>query len=80
MRDDRYQDLLDGSNPQATDGYSLHTTGYAFDVARDLSRGGERALIAVLERLRALNVLDFVYEPGAVHITVGPEAEALLAD
>ncbi len=80
VRDDRYQELLGGSNPQATNGYSLHTTGYAFDIARDLSRSGERALTAVLERLRALNVLDWVYEPGAVHITVGPEAEALLAD
>ena len=32
----------------------------------------------MLERLRAHNVIDFVYEPGAIHFTVGPEAERLL--
>ena len=31
-----------------------------------------------LERLRAHNVIDFVYEPGAIHFTVGPEAKRLL--
>ncbi len=80
VRDEPYQELLGASNPEATDGYSLHTTGFAFDVARDLSRSGERALVAVLERLRALAVVDWVYEPGAIHVTVGPDAELLLAD
>jgi len=80
VRDQPYQDLLGASNPEATDGYSLHTTGFAFDVARDPSRSGERALVAVLERLRALAVVDWVYEPGAIHVTVGPDAELLLAD
>lgn len=80
VRDAPYQELLGASNPEATDGYSLHTTGFAFDVARDLSRSGERALVAVLERLRALAVVDWVYEPGAIHVTVGPDAELLLAD
>jgi len=80
VRDEPYQELLGSANPEATDGYSLHTTGFAFDVARDLSRSGERALVAVLERLRALAVVDWVYEPGAIHVTVGPDAELLLAD
>lgn len=80
VRDTAYHDLLRASNAQATDDYSLHTTGFAFDVARDLSDPGEEALVAVLERLRALNVLDWVYEPGAIHVTAGPEAERLLAD
>ena len=34
VRDQRYQDLLTGVNPQATREYSLHTTGYAFDILR----------------------------------------------
>lgn len=80
VRDHPYQAMLRRTNPQATDGYSLHTTGFSFDVARDLPTRGEDALIAVLERMRALNVLDFVFEPGAIHVTVGREAEALLAE
>ena len=32
VRDAEYQDLLVGSNPEATPNYSLHTTGWAFDV------------------------------------------------
>ncbi|MEA2442805.1 MAG: hypothetical protein QOJ12_97, partial [Thermoleophilales bacterium] len=43
------------------------------------SRAEERAFIATLERLRAHDVLDFVYEPAAIHFTVGPEAQKLLA-
>lgn len=77
VRDAAYQALLRGFNPEATAGYSLHTTGFAFDLARDRAEG---ALVAVLERLRALDVLDWVYEAGAIHVTVGPDAEALLAD
>jgi hypothetical protein len=80
VRDAPYQELLGAENPEATEGYSLHTTGYAFDVARALPRTHERALVAVLERLRALAVLDWVYEAGAIHVTVGPDAEQLLAD
>lgn len=80
VRDATYQDYLRGSNVQAADDYSLHTTGFSFDIARELSSGGEEALVAVLQRLRALNVIDWVYEPGAVHVTVGPGAEALLVD
>lgn len=80
VRDPGYQELLRGSNPEATAGYSLHTTGFAFDLARDLGAGGEGALVAALERLRALDVLDWVYEAGSIHVTVGPDAGLLLAD
>lgn len=80
VRDEGYQELLRGTSDQATDGYSLHTSGFAFDVARDLSDRQEAALVASLERLRALNVADWVYEPDAIHVTVGPEAERLLAE
>lgn len=76
VRDLPYQRLLVLSNSQATSGFSLHTTGYAIDIAR--SDATEAELVHVLERLKALRVLDFVYEPGAIHFTVGPDAEAYL--
>ena len=79
VRDLPYQRLLISSNPEATQSYSLHTTGYAIDIARDFaSRRQERALTHVLERLRALSVIDWVYEPGAIHLTVGPDGERYL--
>jgi hypothetical protein len=79
VRDARYQAALIGINSQATRAFSLHTTGYAVDVSRNFRTAAEgRAFVAVLERLRAHDVLDFVYEPAAIHFTVGPEAKRLL--
>jgi hypothetical protein len=79
VRDQRYQDALVGVNSQATSAFSLHTTGYAVDIQRNFrNRREERAFIAVLERLRAHNVIDFVYEPAAIHFTVGPAGEKFL--
>jgi len=76
VRDRRYQRELLLSNTEATSAFSLHTTGYAVDVALDFRSGRQRrAFVAVLERLRALNVIDWVYEPTAVHFTVGPDGE-----
>ena len=79
VRDLKYQRALIGVNGQATRAFSLHTTGFAVDVSRNFrNRREERAFVAVLERLRAHNVIDFVYEPAAIHFTVGPEGERLL--
>jgi soluble lytic murein transglycosylase-like protein len=78
VRDGEYQRLLTDRNPEATANYSLHVTGYAFDVERDLGKRRERALVFALDRLRALGVVDWVYEPAAFHVTVGPRAEELL--
>ncbi len=76
VRDGRYQRELLLQNAEATSAFSLHTTGYAVDVALDFRSGRQRrAFIAVLERLRALHVIDWVYEPTAVHFTVGPDGE-----
>ncbi len=79
VRDLSYQARLASSNPEATREYSLHTTGYAFDIARRYpnERVG-RAFQYALDRLRALRVIDYVYEPGAIHVTVGPKARELL--
>ena len=79
VRDVPYQRLLIGINPEATQSYSLHTVGYAIDIERGFrSRRQERALVHVLERLRALSVIDWVYEPRAIHLTVGPDGERYL--
>jgi hypothetical protein len=79
VRDLPYQRLLIAATPEATQRYSLHTTGYALDISREFrSRAQERALTHVLERLRALSVIDWVYEPGAIHLTVGPDGERYL--
>jgi soluble lytic murein transglycosylase-like protein len=79
VRDQKYQQALVGINIQATREFSLHTVGYAFDIERNFkTRAEANATVAVLERLRALNVIDWVYEPAALHVTAGPRAHELL--
>jgi soluble lytic murein transglycosylase-like protein len=79
VRDRTYQDLLVESNPQATPEYSLHTTGWAFDIRRDYeSRKQAEAFQYVLDRLRALALLDYAVEPGAFHVTVSNRGGELL--
>ena len=74
MRDQRYQRLLERDNPFATREYSLHTTGYAFDVRRDYaSREQAVAFQYMLDRLQSLNLIAWVREPGAIHITASGE-------
>lgn len=71
VRDRAYQRLLAARNGQATRRYSLHTTGYAFDIRRAYrSRAQAQAFQFVLDRLTALNVIAWVREPGAIHVTV----------
>lgn len=79
VRDQKYQDLLTGVNAQATREYSLHTTGYAFDILRRFrSERQEDAFWFMLNRLQALDMIAWLPEYGAAHLTVGPRAEALL--
>lgn len=79
VRDAAYQDALVGRNPEATDGYSLHTTGYAFDILREYANNRQaRAFQFVLDRMRSLGVIDYAVEPRAIHVTASPGAEALL--
>ncbi len=80
VRDVLYQGELTGINPEATRAYSLHTTGYSFDILRKYSSNSQaRAFQFVLARLRALDVIDYAVEPAAIHVTVSDEANALLA-
>jgi Family of unknown function (DUF5715) len=79
VRDAAYQRELMSRNREATRNYSLHTTGWAFDVARDYSsRRQALAFQFVLDRLQVLNAIAWVREPGAIHITVSSDAKSLL--
>jgi hypothetical protein len=81
VRDREYQELLIQNNPQATEEYSLHTTGWSFDIRREYESGRQaRAFQFVLDRLRALAVLDYAVEPGAIHVTVSNLGEKLIQD
>lgn len=78
VRDLPYQEALTGVNPEATSEYSLHTTGYSFDILRKY-RGEKQAeaFQFVLDRLRALAVIDYAVEPASIHVTVSNGARPL---
>jgi hypothetical protein len=79
VRDAEYQRLLVAENDQATHRYSLHTTGYAFDIARRYgSEAQASAFQFMLERLAALGLIAWVREPAAIHVTVSLEAALLV--
>ena len=79
VRDQAYQDLLKAGNPEATHGYSLHTTGYSFDIRRRYGSPAQaQAFQYVLENLRDRGLITWVREPAAIHLTVSPTAEALV--
>ena len=75
VRDLPYQEELVATNIQATREFSLHTTGFAIDIAKPRA---EAPLRFLLERLQALNAISWVEEPGAFHLTVGPAAEPFM--
>jgi Transglycosylase SLT domain len=80
-RDQDYQDLLVGVNSEATTEYSLHTTGWSFDIRRRYASDRQaRAFQFALDRLRAHAILDYAYEPAAIHVTVSENADLLLDD
>ena len=80
-RDREYQDLLVGINSEATSEYSLHTTGWSFDIRRRYASDRQaRAFQFALDRLRAHAILDYAYEPAAIHVTVSENADLLLDD
>jgi hypothetical protein len=79
VRDRAYQEALVGRNVQATPNYSLHTTGYSFDVLRRYANDEQaRAFQFALDRMKALGVIVYAREPQAIHVTVSPLAEELL--
>jgi hypothetical protein len=79
VRDEAYQRRLVARNREATRNYSLHTTGWAFDIARRYqSKRQALAFQFVLDRLQTLDAIAWVREPGAIHVTAAPEGKALL--
>ena len=76
VRDRSYQELLVTRNRQATPEYSLHTTGWAFDIWRRYESDAQaEAFQFVLDRMRALGVIDYAVEPDAIHVTVSGAPE-----
>jgi hypothetical protein len=71
VRDEDYQRVLVARNDQATRNFSLHTTGWSFDISRRYrSRAQAQAFQFMLDRLTALNMIAWVREPTAIHVTV----------
>src|SRR5947209_15681872 len=74
--------VLDGQlsrdDLQAVDGYSVHATGYAFDIARAYaSHAQAEAFQFVLDRLTALDLIAWSREPTAIHVAVAHDAQLL---
>jgi hypothetical protein len=79
VRDLSYQELLVESNPEATPNYSLHTTGWSFDIRRKYGSDAQASAFQfTLDRLRALGVIDYAVEPAAIHVTVSSRAAPLV--
>ena len=80
VRDERYQRLLLARNREATPNYSLHTTGWAFDILRRYrSRRQALAFEYMLSRLQSHDLIAWVREPGAIHVTASAQARQLVA-
>jgi hypothetical protein len=79
VRDRSYQERLVQSNPEATPNYSLHTTGWSFDIRRKYGSNAQASGFQfTLDRLRALGVIDYAVEPAAIHVTVSSRAAPLV--
>jgi len=79
VRDLRYQRSLMRVNANAARSYSMHTTGYAFDIARAYANVRQaRAFQFVLDRLTAINAIAYIREADAIHIAVASDASKKL--
>ncbi len=78
VRDRDYQRELVRRDREATSAYSLHTTGWAFDVLRRYSAPAQaQAFQFALDRLQTLDLIAWVREPAAIHITAAGGARVL---
>src|SRR6185437_2008311 len=79
VRDNRYQRVLLRVNANAARTYSLHTTGYAFDIARSYASARQAAAFQfVLDRLTAANAIAYIRESSAIHVAVASDAARTL--
>lgn len=75
VRDVEYQEHLGTANIQATKALSQHTTGWAMDFSRSYRTGAQAQLFQwTLTRLQAMNLIAWVREPTAIHLTFSGEA------
>jgi hypothetical protein len=66
-------------DPEGGSDYSLHTTGYAFDVLRRYgSRAQAMSFQFLLDRLQALDVIAWVRRPAAIHVVAASDAGRLV--
>ncbi len=80
VRDVEYQERLGSENIQATKALSQHTTGWAMDFSRSYRTGAQAQLFQwTLTRLQALNLIAWVREPTAIHLTFSGEASERFA-
>jgi soluble lytic murein transglycosylase-like protein/uncharacterized protein YcbK (DUF882 family) len=80
VRDNRYQRTLMHVNANAARTYSLHTTGFAFDIARVYKNDRQaRAFQFVLDRLAAVDAIAYIREAAAIHVAVATDAPRTLA-
>jgi hypothetical protein len=67
-------------NANAARTYSIHTTGYAFDIARAYATTAQAdAFQFVLDRLVAVNAIAYIREAAAIHVAVASDARRKLA-
>ncbi len=79
VRDLKYQQLLQAETVQATHAYSLHTSGWAVDIARDYASNKQAQMFQfVLTRMQALDLISWVREPAAIHFTAAADTESRL--
>ncbi len=78
VEDDAYHQLA--APPEASRSYSLHTTGYAFDILRHYRSGAQAAAFQYeLERLQARGLIAWTRQPTTIHIAVSSDATTLIA-
>jgi hypothetical protein len=79
VSDDQYRSLPGAADAEATDGYSLLSTGYAFEIARRYASAAQAAAFqAMLDRLQALNLIAWAREPATIHVTVAADASKVI--
>jgi hypothetical protein len=79
VRDTRYQRVLLRVNANAARSYSIHTTGYAFDIARSYASERQAAAFQfVLDRLQSADAIAYIREAAAIHVTVASDAGSKL--
>jgi hypothetical protein len=79
VRDRRYEGLLAPSNFEARERYSLHTTGYSFDIVRRYGSPAQAGAFQYeLDRLQAQDLIAWVRHRKTIHVTVADGAATLI--